>query len=325
MIDLNSFFAGRLLCLDRTALPKLVMSAELRGSSGPDAGRARLARPQAEFFDDQGSGRDLGFTRYGSVGIVQLTGLITTSGFERWLFDGTTPDDVVRGLRAAIADPDVTTIVLLVDSPGGYADLVQETAAEVRRLREIKPITAIARCSMHSAAYWIASACKEVVATPSACVGSIGTFMLHMGVSRMLDQAGIDPTYIASDPQKVEMQPEVPLSSDAEAFWQSYIDAHNRVFVADVAIGRGISAATVRANFGNGRSFDAPEALRRGLIDRIVTLESLVASLSAGRVTRGRAAAVSSNALLHDDARREVDLDDVDAAIAIAERSTRAH
>jgi hypothetical protein len=44
-----------------------------------------------------------------------------------------------QALREAIANDDITAIVLDVDSPGGSTDLLSETAAAIRAAREVKP------------------------------------------------------------------------------------------------------------------------------------------------------------------------------------------
>ena len=180
-------------------------------------------------------------------------------------------------------------VVLLTHSPGGETSLISETAAEIRRLRAIKPITAIARTQMASAAFWLAAQATTVLATPSAELGAVGVFMIHVDQSRLNDRIGITPTYITSSAKKIEGNPDMPLADDTRAFLQSRVDRVAATFVTDLALGRRTSEANVRSAYGDGRMFDAAEAARRGMAERVATLESLLTSGSG----RGRLSASS--------------------------------
>lgn len=274
MTSFDGLIAGRLWALDRTSLPSLASRAashaELQG--GPlDVGRST---PKTQ--------------RAGATAIVPLVGVISSDPLINWLLGGVSPDAFASALREAVADASVSDVVLLVDSPGGEIGLIQETAAEIRRLRALKPITAIARTQMASAAFWLGAQASRVVATPSASVGSVGVFFAHAEQSRLNERVGITVTYISSDPKKVEGNPHQPLADDARAFLQSRVDAVYAQFLADLAAGRGLRLSQVAADFGGGRSFSADEALRRGMVNRVETFETLLSSSASGR--RGMAA-----------------------------------
>jgi ClpP class serine protease len=67
---------------------------------------------------------------------------------------GTTFEALTKQLQAAVADPDVKTIVFDVDSPGGNVAGASEFAREVLRARATKPIIVQAHHLLASAAYW---------------------------------------------------------------------------------------------------------------------------------------------------------------------------
>ena len=83
-------------------------------------------------------------------------------------------------LDAAAADPDVSGILLDIDSPGGEAGGVFELAQRVRAADAIKPVWAIASDSAYSAAYAIACAASRVFITQTGGVGSIGVIAMHV-------------------------------------------------------------------------------------------------------------------------------------------------
>jgi signal peptide peptidase SppA len=276
-IDLERLFAGRTLALDRASLPALAARASARVGA---ASLEQVAQQRAALLDDRNS-QGLTVRRVGSVAIVPLSGLITSDPLWIWIFGGTSPDALVRALQQAVADPEVTSIVLLVDSPGGEVSLLTETAAEIRRLKVIKPITSIARTQMASAAFWLGAQATTVVATPSADIGGVGVFTVFFDTTAFDARIGIVPEYIASTPEKIEAVPGAPLGDPARVFLHSRVNEVYGTFVADLAKGRNITPARVRSDFGAGRSFGAVEAVQRGLADRMVTLEGLLAKSGA--------------------------------------------
>jgi signal peptide peptidase SppA len=143
-------------------------------------------------------------------------------------------------------------------------------------LRGDKPIVAVANSMAASAAFWIASAADQVSVTPSGQVGSIGVFAAHEDISGRLEAEGINVTLVHAGKFKVEGNPFEPLTEEAEAHIQGRVDATFQKFIGAVAAGRGITAATVEKDFGQGRLVDADEALAAGMVDRIETLEQAI-------------------------------------------------
>jgi signal peptide peptidase SppA len=273
------------LALERSALAALASRASLR------AGSLSLDQLRAGFDEERDVPR-MRLKRVGATAVIPIVGYISTDGFLTWMFGGTNPDALTAALRQAIADPEVKDVLLVVDSSGGECSLVTEAAAEIRRLRAIKPITSIVRPCAASAAYWLASQASTVIATASAECGSVGVFWLHYDVSKLNDRIGIKPTFITSDPRKVELSSDFPLDEAAQTHMQVRVDTVFATFIADVAAGRRVSAARVRADYATGRCYGAAESLRRGLVDEIATLEEVLKAPTAfsSRSTGGAAA-----------------------------------
>lgn len=227
----------------------------------------------------------------GGVAVLSLRGLITPRpSFLSVLLGGGGGLEAFRGaLREAVASDDVAAIILDVDSPGGSTDLVPETAADIRHARASKPVIAVANTWAASAAYWLAAQADEVVVTPSGEVGSIGVFTLHEEFSGMDERLGITTTLISAGKYKTEANPYEPLSDEARQALQDKVDEFYRLFVADVAQGRGVTAGTVRGGFGEGRMVSAKQAVTEGMADRIDTLEATIARV-VGNPARARRA-----------------------------------
>jgi signal peptide peptidase SppA len=222
-------------------------------------------------------------SRGGGVAVLPLKGILTSQPSvldELFGLDTKPPVPAFREqLGAAVADPDVKAILLDIDSPGGSTDLLPETAADVRQARQHKPVVAIANTLAASAAYWIGSQADEFVITPSGQAGSIGVFAMHQDESGALEQLGVDVSLIHAGKFKVEGNPFAPLDDDARANMQDTVDKMYGLFVDDVAKGRGVSADTVRAGFGEGRVLLADDALKAGLADHVATYESVALAL----------------------------------------------
>jgi len=216
------------------------------------------------------------------LGVLPLFGLIEhRASFLSLLFGtGTALTDFQASLRQLVADQEVGAIIMLVDSPGGSVDALQETAALLRAARRVKPITAIVDTTAASAAYWLAAQAAELVLTPSGWVGSIGVFTTHMDVSAALEKAGVKVTLISAGKYKTEGNPYAGLSKEALAYAQSIADSYYGQFLDDVALGRRVSPSKVRTEYGEGRMLLAADALAAGMVDRIGTLEDVLAEAS---------------------------------------------
>jgi len=226
----------------------------------------------------------------GRLAQVPIRGSISRrDSFWSMLFGGASVEGLIKTLREVGADDSIKTVLLDVDSPGGTVSGIPELANEVRRLSERKHVVAMANSLMASAAYWIASQADEIVAAPEALVGSVGVFAIHEDWSRFLEQAGVKISYIAAGKYKVDGNFESPLSDEARAHMQSIVDDAYGLFVGDVARGRGVTAAAVKSDYGEGRVLTARDAKTAGMIDRVAGFEETIQRL-AGSSTPLRSA-----------------------------------
>ena len=216
---------------------------------------------------------------------------------------GTTCDVFAMWFRAALANQAVRAIVLDVDSPGGQVRGVEELAEEIFQARAQKPLIAVANYECMSAAYWLASAAGELVASPSSEVGSIGVVRIHQETSKADELAGRTTTIMRIPEFKIEANPFEPLSADAKAHFEGLNKNTYDKFTAALARNRGVSSET--AEFGRGRYFQAPEALRLGMVDRLGTLEDVLRELSNPESTGPRSNAGRASASMHPAANKE--------------------
>ena len=247
-------------------------AAEARAALQIEGGQAEAMGPGVQVASAQSGG----------VAIIPIRGMIlprVNPVLERFGLGGAGAESIRARVRAMAADQAVSAIVLSIDSPGGLVFGVPELAAEIMTARKIKPVIAVVEHTAASAAYWIASAATQIVASSAALLGSVGVFTRHLDQTKLLEDVGIKLTNIASDERKVELSSNVALSEEARKYQQGMVDALMESFVKSVAKGRGISAAKVRADFGGGRVLLAPDAIAAGMADRIGGLEETVTRL----------------------------------------------
>jgi capsid assembly protease len=212
------------------------------------------------------------------VAIIPVQGVLSKDG-PSWY--GSNYDTISKALEDATSNPDVKHIVLQVDSPGGEVTGLPETAALVASAAQKKPVTAMVEGMSASAAYLLSSQARDIVLTPSGEVGSVGVRMMHVDMSKMLEDAGYKVTELYSGDFKTEWSPFKPLSEEAQADMKPRLENVHAQFIQAVAEGRGHRATEdIKAKrFGEGRMFDAPVALSHGMVDRVMPSRDFFRSL----------------------------------------------
>lgn len=200
---------------------------------------------------------------------------------------GTSTERVMRSFRNALGDASVKAIVLRFNSPGGNVHGVQVLANEIFKARGQKPIIAQVDSLAASAAYWIASACDEIVVTPGGQVGSIGVYGLHRDVSKAAEAQGVKFTFVSAGKYKVEGNQYEPLTDEATQALQAQIDDYYRDFTTDVARGRGVKVSDVVGGFGEGRVEKDRVAVKLGMADRVATLDETLRRVASMKTSSG--------------------------------------
>lgn len=239
----------------------------------------------AEFQARGGSMEDMmgsGVEVQDNVGIIPIEGSLISgdAGFMR-LFGVTGYGNIADSLIAAVQDPTVHSIVLSIDSPGGQVSGVQDLATLISNVDKVKPVAVHTCGAMMSAAYWLGVSGRRVFASQTAEVLSIGTMMVHMDKSKMMDEMGVKATIIRSGKYKALGSPYEPLSDTAKAEMQNKADALSSIFLGHVAARRGMTTAVADRKIGQGRTMLAEDALAAGGIDVVGSLGDALAYAKA--------------------------------------------
>ena len=225
------------------------------------------------------------YEMHGSTAIIPIEGVLARKFSNVLHSSGITSTDILeRLIRRAANDPAVTSIVLMIDSPGGYTTGVPEAGRAIDEARAIKPVVAYADGMMDSAAYWIGCHADLIYATESADVGCIGAYTAFLDESRAQELAGYKTELFKSGRFKGMGYPGTSLTEEHRTMLQADIDDTAAKFKAWVQAGRNNA---ISDDDMQGQSFTAEQALSRGLIDGITNAET--AMLDAERLVAIRA------------------------------------
>jgi len=225
------------------------------------------------------------------VGVLRLFGVIGPRMNMMLRFSGgTSTQQFGKQLAALAANDQAKAILIEVDSPGGSVLGLEELALQIQSVAQNagKPIKAVARGMCASAAYYVASAVgpKNLIATPSSMIGSIGTILVHSEGSRYWDRAGWTDTVISAGKHKKDGNAYEPLSDQARATLTEHLNQYYDQFTAAVARHRNVSVQTVLESYGQGKTFIAGRALELGMIDRVADFDAVLEELAGGASTQ---------------------------------------
>lgn len=199
---------------------------------------------------------------------------------------------VRKAIRAASVDQAVASILLVIDSPGGYVAGTDDLARDVAAANEVKPVVAFIEDLGASAAYWVASQAGKVYANPTAQVGSIGVFAVVEDFSKAAEVAGVTVHVLSTGPLKGAGAEGSPVTDEMLAAWQTEIDDTMAHFAAAVRKGRKMSPSAF-AEVSTGGTWIASKAKDLGLIDGVRTLDAVVAGMPKPRRSRAESAAAA--------------------------------
>lgn len=212
------------------------------------------------------------------VAVIPVTGpLFRYANIFTAISGATSYEILAQDFTVALDNPDITAIILNIDSPGGEVNGCAELANMIFAARGKKPIIAYASGDAASGAYWIASAADSVVASETSGLGSIGVVAVYRGAKP--DKTA--PTTIEIVSSQSPFKRLNPETDEGRAKLQTRIDAMAEVFVNTLARNRGIETSQVLEQFGGGDILIGAHAVNAGLADRIGSLEKLIAEFSA--------------------------------------------
>lgn len=246
--------------------------------SVPVEALADVKASMEEDFDDESQ---LEARTFGRVGVLRIDGLIQQRSVSGLRTGGVTAASIGSLFFDMQANPSIGSTVLRFDSRGGAMGGIAELSQRIFQARGRKPVIAFTDGALSGAAYALAAAADEIVASPSAdSIGGIGIVHVHSEVSDQLRKLGIAITIIKSAPNKAEGNRLEPLREETRKLYQGRVDMAHANLVHAIAQFRNTTAQVVHQSYGKGRVHLASDALDVGMVDRIETFQQLIQRLS---------------------------------------------
>lgn len=197
------------------------------------------------------------------IGVVEIRGVIEKS------------QDTLKAIKEFREDPNVKSILVRIDSPGGAVGPSQEIYRELRRTIEKKPVVASMGSLGTSGGYYIASGANRIVANPGTITGSIGVIIYFADLRELFDKIGFSTVAIKSGRFKDTGNPGREMTEEERQLLQGTIDDVHGQFVRDVAQARSIAEEKIR-EIADGRILVGERAHQLGLVDELGNFEDAV-------------------------------------------------
>ena len=176
---------------------------------------------------------------------------------------------ILSDVKSADQNPNIKSILLVVDSPGGQVtgtDLLAEAICN-----STTPVVAYIEGMAASAAYWIISGASKIIASSDLDrIGSIGTMLMVEDLQPALEAQGVKFHEIYAS-LSVDKNADINqvLDGKYESYQKNVLDVINSKFLSSIKTNRpDVDDSTL-----TGKMYFAPEAIALGLVDEIGSLE----------------------------------------------------
>ncbi|WP_124983932.1 S49 family peptidase [Escherichia coli] len=158
--------------------------------------------------DDDGPRQARSYQVMNGIAVLPVSGTLVSRTRALQPYSGMTGyNGIIARLQQAASDPMVDGILLDMDTPGGMVAGAFDCADIIARVRDIKPVWALANDINCSAGQLLASAASRRLVTQTARTGSIGVMMAHSNYGAALEKQGVEITLIYSGSHKVDGNP----------------------------------------------------------------------------------------------------------------------
>jgi len=212
---------------------------------------------------------DLQYNEDTKIGFLPIVGTLVyeDSWWYSTSYQGTLAD------AKTMLEAGATTLVMDIDSGGGFAYGMMESASLLRRMVDEYGAKLIAYNDgiSASAAYGFPCVAHEFITNPDAETGSIGVVVSLMDWSEYDKKNGIKRIYITAGDGKVPYDKDGKFTKEFLEEIQNKVDSTYERFVSHVAQYRDISEEDIKAL--GAKVYDSGEALEAGLVDKVMTRE----------------------------------------------------
>ncbi len=180
---------------------------------------------------------------------------------------------IMDRLDSMKGNSNIKGIVLDIDSGGGQA--VNTPEMHEYLLEYPKPVVTFSDGMLASAAYYIAAGTDYIIAQKRAhAIGSIGTMTVYVDYTGYYEKNGfvVDEIYATKSILKNFISRQEDREKRVALIVQKHLDPFNEEFLQHIKSSRNLTDEAALS----GEDFNAEEALEKGLIDQIGTLQDAI-------------------------------------------------
>ena len=216
----------------------------------------------------------------GDVTVVNVRGALCQFKGE----GGDSYEALIERVGDAIAS-EPEKIVLRVSSPGGVVAGLNETVFKLQRMSKAAKIPLVACVDelAASAGYALCCACSEILAPPSAIIGSVGVISTMVSAAEADKKEGVDFRIITSGKRKADGHLHMPISKDAVSAEEARNEELAQMFFELAGEARGLSPKKLRSL--EAAIYLGRDAERVGLIDDVMSFDRALFGLGAPEVS----------------------------------------
>lgn len=176
---------------------------------------------------------------------------------------------IVPLIKAATKNPDVKTILIRVDSPGGSVVASDEIYKALKDARAAgKHVVAWMAQTAASGGVYVSMGAEHIVAHPDTFTGSVGVILSLTNLEELYDYLGIKDNTIKSGKFKDIGSASREMTADERKLLQDIIDETYENFVSIVADSRKLTKEEVKT-WADGRIMTGRQALKVKLVDEL--------------------------------------------------------
>jgi protease-4 len=200
----------------------------------------------------------------GFIAIIPVKGTITAEG--SYFGAMATSQELLWAIEDAEKRKKIKAVIFEINSPGGTPFAAKEVATRIKEME--KPTVAWVREYATSGAYWIASACNEIVADELSTLGSIGVLSIRPDIGELLKKFGIDVETLKTGIYKgLGLPYEKPTDEERELLTKE-LDEIKDTFLTAIAENRNLNDEIVK-ELATAKVYLGREAREMGLVDHL--------------------------------------------------------
>ncbi len=165
-------------------------------------------------------------------------------------------------------DPDVKSVVLMINSPGGSVVASEEIYQQIKELNNSKPVIASLGDVAASGGYYIATPATKIVANQASLTGSVGVIAFSPNASGLYEKLGLAVNTYKTGEFKDMGSPHRDETEQEQEILQQVLDDSFDLFLKRIREERSVNETQLKMA-ADGRVLSGKQALELGLVDEL--------------------------------------------------------